>query len=529
MEYLKTYNQRARSTITIAGALGLIYVVINLFVIGGDNFVYSLNNNITIPLAIISTVFAFSLWDLVKTGLNRLLWGGLLLGWALWTIAEVLWVVYGYIYQEIPYPSPADFFWLIGYIPMGLGLYSRIREIPVKLSQAQKMVLWATSLTTILITFFFILIPIIQNNDATRWLESALNIIYPLADLFLLIIVLRLIFVYRSGDYGFGWNLLAVGFILHSISNLIFSYASLSDLYYPDLKVNFISGMAVDVPYNLSYLFWFIGLYALRITLSRHQPFEVIVQPKLVPNTSIIVYLKGDDTAIGVSDNFSYVFGTIYEKGRSLTSLLHITEQEAQSILNNIRSEKKISDLPIQVKNRFGTLQDAYLSGLATASSNGEYSGCNLLFRTLVENDYALDEKLTQEEKLMASYLRRKSGSNERAQIRKLLLDYYLAYLKQLYNLAFRTGGAQLGLAFLEHLEQTAEEHQWPLEFDLETLLVDTEYELSLLREAFPILLESSRLFTTQLIDSITVEVEMQSISSQFSEAVHQNVMYYSK
>ncbi len=501
MLLIKTYNQRARSIITIAGALGLIYVVINLYVIGGDNFVYSLNNNITIPLAIISTVFAFSLWNLVKTGRNHLLWGGLLLGWALWTIAEVLWVIYGYLYQDIPYPSPADFFWLIGYAPMGFGLYSRLREIPVKLSQSQKMALRAILLTTIFITVFFILIPIIQNNDAARWLESALNIIYPLADLFLLFIVMQLIFVYRSGDYGFGWNLLTLGFILHSISNLIFSYASLSDLYYPDLKVNFISGMAVDVPYNLSYLIWLFGLYALRITLSRHQPFEVIVQPKLIPNTSILVYLKGDDTVIGVSDNFASVFGTSYGSGKSLAEVIKFPEQDAQSILSHIRQEKKITDRPIQVKNGFGEFQDAYVSGVSTTSSSGEYSGCNLLVRTLVGNDYTLDEKLSQEQKLMASYLRKKSGSNERVQIRTLLLDYYLAYLKQLYNLAFRTGGAQLGLAFLEHLQQTAKEHQWLLEFDLETLLVNTEYELRLLREALPVLLESARDFTSQLTD----------------------------
>ena len=529
MDIIKSYDQRARSTIIITGALALIYVVINVFVIGGDKLVYSLNNSISIPLAIINTVFAFSLWNLVKTGLNRLLWGGLLLGWALWTAAEVLWLVYGYLYQDVPYPSPADFFWLIGYIPVGFGLYSRIREMPVKLGNTQKTALGAISLAIILIVIIYILIPIIQNNEPTRWLESILNIIYPLADLLLLMIVLRLVFVYRSGDYGFGWNLLTVGFIFQSFANLVFSFANLSDLYYPDLKVNLISGLGSDVPYNLSYLLWMFGLYALRISLSKHQPFEVIVQPKLVPNTSILVFLKSDDTAIGVSDNFAYVLGTIFEKGRSLTELLHIPEQDAQSILSNIRSERRIADQPVQIKNHFGVFQDAYVSGLSVTSSNGEYSGCNLLFRTLVKNDYTLDEKLTQEQKLMASHLRKKSGSNERTRIRKLLLDYYLAYLKQLYNLAFHTGGAQLSLAFLEHLQQTAKEHQWPLEFDHETLLVNAEYELRLLREAFPILLESARSFASQLTDANTMEAELQSISSQFSEAVHKNVAYYSQ
>ena len=110
-----------------------------------------------------------------------------------------------------------------------------------------------------------------------------------------------------------------------------------------------------------------------------------------------------------------------------------------------------------------------------------------------------------------------------------LELKRLVTYLKQLYNLEFRTGGAQLGLAFLEHLQQTAKEHQWPLEFDLETLLVNAEYELRLLREAFPVLLESARSFASQLTDANTIEAEMQSISSQFSEAVHKNVAYYSQ
>ena len=126
-------NRLFQTTTLVTAFLALIYILINLAVIGGDEFVYSLNNNITIPLAIFTTLFAFSLWSLLNIGrTNRLLWGGLLAGWALWTIAEILWVVYGFIYQDIPYPSPADAFWLVGYIPMGYGLYYRSRELPIK-------------------------------------------------------------------------------------------------------------------------------------------------------------------------------------------------------------------------------------------------------------------------------------------------------------------------------------------------------------------------------------------------------------
>ena len=182
--------------------------------------------------------------------------------------------------------------------PWDMDSITRSREIPTKLNRSQKIVLWAISVATIFITVVFVLIPIIQSNDASNWLESILNVLYPLADLFLLIIVMRLIFVYGGGDYKFGWDMLTAGFILHSISNLIFSYASQLDIYYPDLKVNFISGMGVDAPYNISYLLWLLGIYALRLTLRRPKPLEKITQVQLVPNTSILIFLRSDDTVL---------------------------------------------------------------------------------------------------------------------------------------------------------------------------------------------------------------------------------------
>jgi hypothetical protein len=521
-------NQRYKTTVIVTGILILIYIAINLFVIGGDGFVYRLNGSLTVLLAILNVLFAFSLWGLVNTGRNnRLLWGGLLTGWSLWMVAEFLWVVYGYLYPEVPYPSPADFFWLIGYIPMGYALYSRSREIPAKTSLTQKISLWAISLTTILITVIFILIPIIQSNDPSNWLESALNVMYPLFDLFLLIIVMRLIFIYGGGDYGFAWSLLTAGFILQPISDLAFSYASLSGLYYPDLQANFISTMVVDVPYTLSYLAWLLGLYALRLALGRHKPFESIVQPRLVPNTSVLIFLGGDNTMFEASSNIQLVSGAAQAKGISLADLLHIPQQDARHILETIHTEQKITDHPVSINNRPGISQEAYLSGIATISPNGEYSGCNLVLRMLVEDNYQLDETLTREQKFMVAHLRKITDSSERDQIRKLLLDYHLAYLKQLYNLAYRMGGAQLSHALLDHLQQIDMEHQWQLQFDPETLINNADYQLSMLREALPILVEESMRFVSQLTDPDTVETEMQSISSQFHDAVHKNVEFY--
>ena len=128
----------------------------------------------------------------------------------------------------------------------------------------------------------------------------------------------------------------------------------------------------------------------------------------------------------------------------------------------------------------------------------------------------------------MVSHLRKISGSSERDQIRKLLLDYHLAYLRQLSNLAFRTGGAQLSLAFFEYLQEIDMEHQWQLQLHPETLVQYGDYQLTLLREALPLLLDEAKTFVSKLTDPTTVEAEMQLIHTQFSEAVHGNVDFYS-
>ena len=69
----------------IIAAVIVVYMAINLFVIGGDQFVLNLNNDIIIPLAIGITVFSWALSRQISaSGRSRLLWWGLTVGWALW-------------------------------------------------------------------------------------------------------------------------------------------------------------------------------------------------------------------------------------------------------------------------------------------------------------------------------------------------------------------------------------------------------------------------------------------------------------
>jgi hypothetical protein len=521
-------NKLYKRSAIVAGLLVLVYVVANLFVIGGDGFIITLNNLIAPFLAIITTVFAFFLFLQLRTNLrSRILWGGLFAGWALWAIAETIWMVFGFLGKDVPYPSIADLFWLVGYIPLGIGLYSRLREMPLKLSGLQKLALWGSSLATIFIALAFVILPVFKQYDASNPMASIISIIYPLADLVLLVSVLRLMFVYQTGDYGLGWDMLITGFVLMTIADLVFAYATPLGLYYPDQKANLISTLGNSVPYNLSYLVWIFGIFALLLVLREQHPLEIdAIESKLVPNVHITVCTKNDDTIVDVSENFGSVFEFDKEKVKSLAELLQVPEEVVQPIFARIRGGENIEKC-IAVKNRSGITQDVFISGMATFSSTGEYLGQNLLLRTLVESDYTLDDRLDEQQKPIVHYLLKKCHNDEEIEIKKLLIDYYLAFFKRLYNFVYQTAGAHMGVLFQDNLRQIAKEHQWQFQFDPQRPPNYAEYSLGQLRDELPVLLESARRFATHLTDAQSVEAEMQTISAQFSEAFQKNLAYY--
>ena len=519
-------NRGFRLAALISGSLFLVYVIINVFVIGGDAFVIALDDNLTILLALGTSLLALTLLNQTRSSSrSRLLWRGLFVGWALWTVAEIIWAVYGYLGQDVPFPSIADLFWLAGYIPLGFGLISRLREMPEKLSKAQKVLLWVCSLAMVAFTVTFVVLPIFKAYDASQVAGSIINIIYPLADLALLICTLRLVFVYRSGSYSLGWNLLSAGFVLMTVSDLFYSYLYPLNLYFPDGKVNLLSSLGNEVPYNLAYLVWIFGLYALATSLRAQRPFEIRLQPKPLPNTHILVTTRRDGKVIDVSRNLGLIVDLLDASRESFASLLNIPEDQGSAILEKIRQHGKTEVQHVLMRNLKGAMQDISVTGIAVVQPDGEFTGYSLLLRTQVESEKSPDALLSDYQKSVIAFLQRSSGDQEEAEKRQLLLDYYLPHLKQLYNLVYQTGGSHLGLLYREYLEKTARARGWKFRLDPQTLEMEAgEYPTEMLRKELPEMLEAARGFATRLTDAQSVETEINSISAQFSEAVERNV-----
>lgn len=510
----------------------VVYFIINVFRIGGDAFLIYLNDNLAIPLAICVTLLALILWRRIAVqSQNRLLWSGLTIGWALWTIAEFWWGIAAMLGQEVPYPSWADFFWLAGYIPMSIALWERIRSLPRKIGPWQSAGIWISILISLGWTLVFVLIPIIRNNDPTAVLESVLNILYPLVDLVLLIMVLRILFAYQQGVYGHAWGWFSMGFALHSFSNLFFSYATTADIYDPGGQVNLLSNIVTDVPYNLGYLFWLIGLLVVRDVQRSHRAFadtNADMTPALVPDTHIFVSTKGDNTVIDVSQNYSQVFSLERVKGKTISEALGISLDVTDSLLTDIKTNRILKEKPLPVTTRWGQ-QQAWISGALADNSQEQYSGVDLLLR-MHTGDHNLDGMSTDHHGVMNSLLSI-TGTKEKEdeEIKELLSNYYLAYLKAFYNCIFSEGGSIMADAFLTELQSVAKQHRWQIGIHPDALLDVSALSLSKTQEALPAMFETAKRFVSNITDEVTADSIVQTVRSRFDKSIPISVSHFER
>ncbi|HMK33064.1 MAG TPA: hypothetical protein VK431_05515 [Nitrosopumilaceae archaeon] len=167
-----------------------------------------------------------------------------------WFIAETTWVVYELIYNQNPFPSSADAFYLLGY-PF-LFLFSTQYLKPFKKSISKKMII-STSIIAV-----SVLIPnlymTLDNNSSESKLAITLGAIYPVADAIVLIPAMIGIVLFFRGEVNFLWTLLLIGILFEVIADTGFQYFTLDNSYY--------TGHPIDILFIWSYIMFSFGIYS---------------------------------------------------------------------------------------------------------------------------------------------------------------------------------------------------------------------------------------------------------------------------
>lgn len=203
---------------------------------------------------------------LTLSGRHRLGWFAIGSGVLCWGVGEIIWVVYEYVLQtEVPYPGWADVFYVLGYPLLFIGVMllphvkpRRLERIRLSLDAlagtiAISAVMWVTYLSDQ-----------IYLDPEAGFLEQAINMLYPLGDVGLLITVM--ILAMRRSAFQFDIRLLALGFalVVSAIADIVYLLQVETDSY--------VSGNWVDSLWLLDYAAMVLaGIYLLREQTDREQ------------------------------------------------------------------------------------------------------------------------------------------------------------------------------------------------------------------------------------------------------------------
>ena len=233
----------------LAVSLGVIAAVIGILnVFGQANLILASN---ALNLGIIAPFVAFSL---ILVGRNKTA-GNLGKAWICfavfaisWSIGEIIWAADELVFQKDPFPSVADFFWLLGYPAYFAFAILYIR--PFRNSITPKTIALVTSVSAALMAF--LVYCAIAKSDLPAF-ETALLATYPIGDAICLAPTIIGLVLFLRGQVNFTWLLLLIGMFSFVVADSAYQVLSQDDLYY--------TGHPFDIVYLWAYVFFAFGVY----------------------------------------------------------------------------------------------------------------------------------------------------------------------------------------------------------------------------------------------------------------------------
>ena len=438
---------------------------------------------------------------------------------------KLWWAIAMLFQQEMPYPSGADLFWMLGYLPMYWALWQRRRTLPNVASRRRLWASMAASLFALITTSLLVLKPILETWDPQAAIESGLTLAYPVADMVLLVLALQLVITHGRGALGTTWRWVAAGFAVCALADLGFAYAAAHDLYYPDGQATLLSTLGADVPYALSYVLYIVGLRqrgAVQKELGAHASGGAALSP--VPNTHVLVFTRADDTVTSVSDNFRQVFPVEPTLSSTLSDLLGTPPDEARKFLKDIRQNGKIAERPSRAVTRSGRSVIG-ISGVAFINAPNDYEGSLLLLRLICDQPH-LDNSLSAYQKSMVGSLLRSTGTDqqETEEVRALLGSYGRQLIEALREEVAAQGGSSAQDALRAEMQALCDQRKWAVQIESDCSLQLRDACAEEMRMALPALVEAARKVVARRTSEEEVNKAVQDVRGRFTEATLRNI-----
>ncbi|NLF41171.1 MAG: hypothetical protein GX587_00580 [Bacteroidales bacterium] len=247
----------------LCSALLLINLVEYTTIWGGEVFLTYFSDILAFLFAFIATVcLFFAVKAFKECDSTKKAWLSIFIGIATYTTAELIYAVLELVLKldmDVVYPSLADYFWVIAYIPLLIGILMMFFVYKKSGFPMGKPAYYVTisiiSLLIMVLVIYFLLIPIVL-DDETSLLAKIFYLFYPIGDVLVLIPVFLLMYItslFGKGALSKPWKYLAIGFFIFTVADILYAYLDWQGLYG--------SGSYIDLLFNSGYMF--IGLAGL--------------------------------------------------------------------------------------------------------------------------------------------------------------------------------------------------------------------------------------------------------------------------
>lgn len=240
----------------------------------------------------------------------------LILSFCSWFAAEQIWNLYEHVLRIDPYPSIADFFYIVAPIFMLIALVIFLKPIhdQIKKKYFGFAILVSSS---ILIP---ILLMIFQDNTEQKFFEITVAIVYPIVDAILLIpAILAIILSFKINKNSF-WTLILIGIISFIIADNLYLISVNNDTYF--------DGHPIDILWLISYVTWNFAMYRLIQNSKSDKPKKydnketitskiiskygvIIILVSIIVTTSVILFTLNYYSSIEQSGNFILFFSLV--------------------------------------------------------------------------------------------------------------------------------------------------------------------------------------------------------------------------
>lgn len=163
-------------------------------------------------------------------GRNRIAWTLVGAGFLCWGIGEIVWTLQAQSSGEIPYPGPADFFYVAGYPLIFAGVIALPYLRPGRFERIRLAIdATAGALSLAVVMWVAYLHDVVGLGMST--LESFLNVAYPFGDVFLMTALMVLAMRRSEQKLDLRIALLALAVAVTAVADVIFALQSSADTY----------------------------------------------------------------------------------------------------------------------------------------------------------------------------------------------------------------------------------------------------------------------------------------------------------